>query len=157
MRTLRIALTGLLTVAALAVGPVATATARAADDTKCRDVSAVATGQGAFQPDGSIRTTGTVTKDPLLRGTLEGRFLLIGAPSPDLPFAGDITVTTKKGTVTVQVSGSLTTTGAFETSGQVSSGTGVFAGATGDLVIEGSQDQSGTFTETIEGQICLVK
>ena len=93
----------------------------------------------------------TVTKDPLLKGDLAGHFVLTGPAS----FAGDIIFTTKRGTLTIDAAGTLSSTGAFETSGSVISGTGNFAGATGSLVIEGVQDPSGAFTETIEGEICL--
>jgi len=158
MRTLRILIVSLQTIVGLAVGGIIpAAAAQPGTKTKCKAVSAVAAGQGGFLSDGTIRTTATVTKDPLLKGTLEGQFALTGNPSPNIPFAGQITFTTKKGTLTVQAAGTLAATGAFETTGPVSGGTGNFAGATGYLDVEGSQDQTGAFTETIEGQICLIK
>jgi hypothetical protein len=158
MRSLRFLVVSLLTIFGLAVGGVVPAiAAQSGAKAKCKSVSALATGQGEVLPDGTIRTTATVTKDPLLKGTLEGQFVLTGDPSPNIPFAGQITFTTKKGTLTVQASGTLTDTGAFETSGPVITGTGDFAGASGDLAIEGNQDQTGAFTETIEGEICLSK
>ena len=159
MRTLRILLVSMLTIVGLAVGAVAPGIAAAQSEgkTKCKAVSAVAAGQGVVEPDGTIRTNATVTKDPLLKGSLEGQFAVTGDPSPNIPFAGEITYTTKKGTLVTQVTGSLTATGEFDTSGQVSAGTGTFAGATGKLVIVGEQDQTGAFSETIKGEICLRK
>ena len=112
--------------------------------------------RGQFNPDGSIDTTATVTKDPLLKGTLSGHFVVTGAPTPDLPFAGAVTFTTKKGTLTVGVTGVLdTTTGDFMTSQPVTAGTGRFAEATGHLMVTGNQDATGAFTETIDGRLCL--
>jgi len=159
MRTIRIVFVSMLTIVGLAVGAVAPGIAAAHSEgkTKCEAVNAVAVGQGVVEPDGTIRTNAVVTKDPLLKGSLEGQFAVTGDPSPDIPFAGHITFTTKKGTLVVQVTGALTATGAFETSGQVSAGTGKFAGATGQLVIVGEQDQTGAFSETIKGEICLRK
>ena len=159
MRTFRILFVSILTIVGLAVGAGAPGIAAAQPEgkTKCKAVSALAVGQGVVEPDGTIRTNATVSKDPLLKGTLEGQFAVTGDPSPNIPFAGEITFTTKKGTLVTQVTGSLTATGAFETSGSVSAGTGNFAGATGKLVIVGNQDQTGAFTETIKGKICLSK
>jgi len=159
MRTIRILLVSMLTIVGLGVGAVAPGIAAAQSEgkTKCKAVSAFAAGQGVVEPDGTIRTNATVTKDPVLKGSLEGQFAVTGDPSPDIPFAGHITFTTKKGTLVTQVTGSLTATGAFETVGQVSAGTGKFAGAKGKLVIVGNQDQTGAFTETIKGKICLRK
>ena len=159
MRTFRLLFVSILTILGLAVGAVAPGIAAAQSEgkTKCKAVSAIAAGQGVVEPDGTIRTNAAVTKDPLLKGSLEGQFAVTGDPSPNIPFAGDITFTTKKGTLVTQVTGSLTATGEFETSGQVSAGTGKFAGATGKLVIVGEQDQTGAFSETIKGKICLRK
>jgi hypothetical protein len=47
-------------------------------------------------------------------------------------------------------------TGAFDASGAVASGTGRFAGATGNLRLVGIEDfTTGRFTETVRGTICL--
>jgi len=157
MRSIRFLFVSLLTIVAFTVGAISPATAgsaRPAADTKCKHVSAVATGTGQVFRDGSIVTTATVTKDPLLKGKLDGQFVFTGEAS----FAGSIIFTTKKGTLTVDAAGTLSNGGAnFQTSGPVTAGTGDFAGSTGDLVIEGTQNlETGAFTETIEGGICLI-
>jgi hypothetical protein len=159
MRTLRLVIVSLLTLVALAVGvSPATAAQGCGTPSRCRGVSAVATGQGQFNADGSIDTTATATKDPLLKGTLAGHFQPTGGSSSDLSFAGDITLSTKKGTLTVDVTGAVSTaTGDFQTSGPVTAGTGKFTGATGHLVFTGNQGRTGAFTETIDGKICLDK
>ena len=48
-------------------------------------------------------------------------------------------------------------TGAFDATGPVTSGTGIFADATGTLRFVGVEDlTTGRFTETVTGTICLV-
>ena len=134
MRTIRILLVSVLTIVGLAVGAVAPGIAAAQSEgkTKCKAVSAFAAGQGVVEPDGTIRTNATVTKDPVLKGSLEGQFAVTGDPSPDIPFAGQITFTTKKGTLVTQVTGSLTATGAFETWARSARGRGNSLGQRGN-------------------------
>lgn len=157
MRIFRLMFITLLTIAALAVGGVvatATASQKPAADLKCKDVSAVAVGQ-----DEGGNTTATVTKDPLLKGTLEGRFGRPSGEGPVFSVEGNITFTTKNGTLTVHVTGTFNgSTGEFQTAGPVTGGTGDFARVIGELEFKGSQDlATGKFTETIQGNICLKK
>jgi hypothetical protein len=54
MRTLRILFASVLTIVGLAVGGMVPAAAQPGTKTKCKAVTAVATGQGGFLLDGTI-------------------------------------------------------------------------------------------------------
>ena len=79
--------------------------------------------------------------------------------STGIVFAGDVTFTTNRATLTVDLDGTLDlTTGAFVASGDVGASTGKLAGATGTLTLAGVQnlfDPAGSFTETVSGEICV--
>jgi hypothetical protein len=95
----------------------------------------------------------------LLQGTTEAAFQVTGTTPTGIAFAGDITFTTNRATLTVDLDGTLDlTTGEFAASGDVSGATGKLEGATGSLTLVGVQnllDPSGSFTETVSGEICV--
>ena len=60
------------------------------------------------------------------------------------------------GTLTVGVTGTFNiATGDFTAAGPVTNSTGKLAGATGELTFTGNENlATGTFTETVDGNIC---
>jgi hypothetical protein len=127
--------------------------ARASGDEGCQNVHAVGVGQDL----GGGNTTATITHGGLLNGTTNAHFDvdLTGGP-PVFPIAGTLTLTTKHGTLTVNLTGTLdVSTGAFNATGPITGGTGKLAGATGTLSFSGVENlATGAFTETITGTLC---
>ncbi len=130
-----------------------TAPAASTGDHGCKKVKGVGVGQDL----GGGNTVATITKSGLLKGTTAAHFDITGGAPPVLTFAGHITFTTKKGTLTLDLTGTFDiSTGAFTGVGVPSSGTGRFAGATGSVTLTGVEDfATGAFTETLSGQLCL--
>ena len=129
----------------------------------CHQVNAKGAGQGgpprAGDPPGLIRTVAQIRGGGLLQGTTQAAFQVTGPTSTGIAFAGGITFTTNRATLTVDLVGTLDlATGEFGASGDVSEGTGKLDGATGTLTLAGVQDlldPAGSFTETVSGEICV--
>jgi hypothetical protein len=129
----------------------------------CHPINAKGAGQGApaqaGDPPGLIRTVAQIRGGGLLQGTTEAAFQVTGATPTGIAFAGDITFTTNRATLMVDLDGTLDlTTGEFAASGDVSGATGKLDGATGSLTLAGMQDlldPEGSFTETVSGEICV--
>ncbi len=126
----------------------------------CHQINAKGVGQDASQ-DGEplIRTVAQIRGGGLLQGTTEAAFSVTGPTTTGVAFAGPITFTTNRGMLTVAIAGSVDfSTGGFAASGDVTGATGKLAGATGTLTFAGVQDlsdASGSFTETVTGEICV--
>ena len=129
----------------------------------CHLINATGAGQGAppqaGDPPGLIRTVAQIRGGGLLQGTTEAAFQVTGSTPTGIAFAGDITFTTNRGTLTVDLDGTLDlTTGDFAASGDVSGATGKLDGATGTLTLAGVQnllDPAGSFIEAVSGEICV--
>jgi len=136
---------------------------RATAAASCHQINATGAGQGAApqagDPPGLIRTVAQIRGGGLLQGTTEAAFQVTGPTPTGIAFAGDITFTTNRGTLSVDLDGTLNlTTGEFRSSGDVSGATGKLDGATGTLTLAGVQsllDPAGSFTETVSGEICV--
>ena len=129
----------------------------------CHHINAGGTGQGApplaGDPPGLIRTIAQIRGGGLLQGTTEAAFQVSGPTPTGIAFAGVITFTTNRGTLSVDLDGTLDlTTGDFVASGDVSGASGKLDGATGTLTLAGVQDlldPAGSFTETASGEVCV--
>ena len=129
----------------------------------CHQINTTGAGQGAApqagDPPGLIRTVAQIRGGGLLQGTTEAAFQVTGPTPTGIAFAGAITFTTNRGTLSVNLHGTLDlTTGGFQASGDVSGGTGKLDGATGTLTLAGVQnllDPAGSFTETVSGEVCV--
>ena len=129
----------------------------------CHQIKATGAGQGAApqpgDPPGLIRTVAQIRGGGLLHGTTEAAFQVTGPTPTGIAFAGDITFTTNRGTLSVDLDGTLNlTTGEFRSSGYVSGATGKLDGATGTLTLAGVQDlqdPAGSFVETVSGEVCV--
>ncbi len=129
----------------------------------CHQINANGAGRGAApqagDPPGLIRTVAQIRGGGLLQGTTEAAFQVTGPTPTGIAFAGDITFTTNRATLVVDLDGTLDlATGEFSASGYVSEATGKLDGATGSLTLAGVQDlvdPAGTFTETVSGEICV--
>jgi hypothetical protein len=129
----------------------------------CHLINAKGAGQAApsqaGDPPGLIRTVAQIRGGGLLQGTTEAAFQVTGSTPTGIAFAGDITFTSNRATLTVDLDGTLDlTTGEFGASGRVSESTGKLEGATGTLTLPGVQnllDPAGSFTETVSGDICV--
>jgi hypothetical protein len=104
-------------------------------------------------------TTGTIPHGGILTGTTTDTFTsaLVATPDPDaFSFTDTFTITTRGGTLTSSdVTIFDTTHLLFSSIQRVSSGTGIFAGATGTLFSSGSSTDGVNFTDKIIGQICF--
>ena len=135
----------------------------AAAAVSCHQISSTGAGQGAApqagDPPGLIRTVAQIRGGGLLHGTTEAAFQVTGPTPTGIAFAGDITFTTNRGTLSVDLDGTLNlTTGEFRSSGDVSEATGRLDGATGTLTLAGVQnlqDPAGRFMETVSGEVCV--
>ena len=99
----------------------------------CHQINAKGAGQGAppqaGDPPGLIRTVAQIRGGGLLQGTTEAAFQVTGATPTGIAFAGDITFTTNRATLTVDLEGTLDlATGEFSASGDVSGATGKLDG-----------------------------
>ena len=129
----------------------------------CHTVTATGTGSAApaepGDPPNLVRTQAQLTDAGLLQGTTAAAFTITGGTATGFTFAGPLTVTTNRGTVTLDLTGTLdVTTGQFSASGPIVAATGKLSGATGSLTLSGVQDltdPAGSFTETVSGSICV--
>jgi hypothetical protein len=129
----------------------------------CHTVTATGAGSGApaepGDPPNLVRTRAQLTDAGLLEGTTAAAFTITGVTDTGFAFSGLLTVTTNRGTVTVDLTGTLdVTTGQFSASGPIVAATGKLSGATGSLTLAGVQDvtdPAGSFTETVSGSICV--
>ena len=150
MKSLRMLV--LLSAAVVTAGGASTATAAGHHDS-CLSVDARAIGQNL----GGGRTTSTIVHAGILNGTTNGQLQITGGAPPVVTVVGTGVLTTQHGTLTLGVAGTFNqATGAFETTGHVVAGTGIFAHATGALLFVGVEDlTSGRFTTIITGTVCL--
>jgi len=105
---------------------------------------------------GIVDTRASIQSGGLLNGTTASTLSVAGVEPPNLLFAGTIVSTTKHGTLTAAIMGSLDTiTGEFSATANVTSGTGKLEGAYGMLSLEGVEDlATGRFVEEIGGIVC---
>src|SRR5438093_12433601 len=125
MKSLRL----LVLISAAVVTAIGAQTTRAAvQHGSCLSVNALASGQNL----GHGRTTATIVHAGIFNGTTTAQLEITGGTPPILTVSGTGVLTTDHGTLTVSPVGTFNqATGAFEATGQVVHGTGVFAGATG--------------------------
>jgi hypothetical protein len=121
--------------------------------TSCHKINAKAVGQDNFD----LTTQATILGGGLLNGTTASTLSVAGVEPPDLLFAGTIVITTRHGTVTADIMGTIdTSTGEFSAAADITSGTGKLEGAVGILSFEGVEDLvTGRFTEHIGGVLCV--
>ena len=119
----------------------------------CHKISADGVGQ-AFN---NGTTEAQIIGGGLLHGTTQGSFVVTGGAVPVFDIGGTVIFTTRLATLTVALAGTFdVATGAFVTTGPVTSATGKLAGATGILTLKGVQDLSTSkFTEGVSGWICV--
>lgn len=132
-------------------------------DRDCQKVSAKTVGEDHLTSETTGRTVVRVSHDRLLRGSAVGNHAIIGAMPPILDTTRTVVFTTKRGTLTVDTTGTFhLDTGESINSGSVTGGTGRFAGATGWLGFHGFEERTpgptmGYLTETVKGSICLAE
>ena len=121
--------------------------------TSCHKINAKAVGQDNFD----LTTQATIVGGGLLNGTTASTLSVAGVEGQDLLFTGQIVITTKHGTVTAAIMGTLDLgTGEFSAVANIVSGTGKLAGAQGMLSFEGVEDlTTGRFAEDIAGMLCV--
>jgi hypothetical protein len=148
MKALRIIVPLVIAFAMAAVAP-----AVALGSTACHSIDATGVGQDL----GEGRTVAQISDGGLLQGTTAASFQITGLSGTVASFAGTITFTTNRGTLTATVAGTLDlATGAFSATSSSLSGTGKLAGASGSLVFNGVENlATGAFTEVITGSICV--
>ena len=148
MKALRIMLSLLVVVGLMTIAP-----AVALGGTSCHAVNASGVGQDL----GGGQTVAQIGDGGLLQGTTAASFQITGLSGTVASFAGTITFTTNRATLTAAVSGTLDlATGAFSATTSSLSGTGKLAGASGSLVFNGVENlATGAFTEVVSGSICV--
>jgi len=148
MNALRRSLSVLIAFALLVVAP-----ATAFGGTSCRNINATGVGQDL----GSGQTVGQISDGGLLQGTTAASFSITGISGTVASFAGPITFTTNRATLTATLVGTLDlASGAFSAASSGIFGTGKLAGATGSLSFSGVENlATGAFTEVVSGSICV--
>jgi hypothetical protein len=148
MNALRRSLSVLIAFALLVVAP-----ATAFGGTSCRNINATGVGQDL----GSGQTVGQISDGGLLQGTTAASFSITGISGTVASFAGPITFTTNRATLTATLVGTLDlASGAFSAASSGILGTGKLAGATGSLSFSGVENlATGAFTEVVSGSICV--
>ena len=144
-----------VTVATLIAAAFAAAPANASGATN-RRVCLPVVASGVGQDLGNFMTTATISSHGLLLGTTNATFTPTGGDATTVTFTGPIVFTTRIGSLTAQVDGSVNTaTGAFASQSSAVTGTGAFSGVTGHLTLAGTENlETGAFTETITGRLC---
>ena len=148
MNALRRSLWVLIAFALLVVAP-----ATAFGGTSCRNINATGVGQDL----GSGQTVGQISDGGLLQGTTAASFSITGISGTVASFAGPITFTTNRATLTATLVGTLDlASGAFSAASSGIFGTGKLAAATGSLSFSGAENlATGAFTEVVSGSICV--
>lgn len=110
---------------------------------------------------GPATTTGTITRGGILNGTTADIITSPFSPTADpntFSFTDTLTITTDKGTITTSdVAIFDVAAGVFSSISKITSGTGIFAGATGTLFISGSTTDFVNFEDRIIGEVCLAQ
>ncbi|MEL7156434.1 MAG: hypothetical protein AAFN30_07535 [Actinomycetota bacterium] len=127
----------------------------------CHRIRTTGVGQGAAprpdDPPDLVRTEAEI-RSGLLKGTTEAAFTVTGPTPTGIAFEGELVFDARQGTLTLDLAGTLDlTTGAFESSGPVVSGSEGFTGAVGTIQLDGTQDltdPAGSFTEKVTGEVC---
>ncbi len=117
--------------------------------------------KGKGQLTSATTTAGKLIGGGLLHGTTTATLNItaLDQTTGDATYVGVVVITTKHGTLTLQDAGLFNlVTGVFSSHSTVASGTGRFAGATGDLYFAGIVDlASGSFIDEIKGEIFLAR
>lgn len=123
------------------------------EKTSCHKINA----KGIGQDLGNGTTQANIVGGGLLHGTTEGNFVVTGLSGEVASFTGTVKFTTKHGTLTVTVTGTLNiVTGEFSSSGPVIGATGKLANASGNISLKGVENLSnGSFVEDVTGRICV--
>jgi hypothetical protein len=145
----------LIALAALSFSPLPPASANGNDCKKAKgNLSVVNNGDGT--------TSGTITQGGKLNGTTQAVFTsaLTATPDPStFSYTGDFAVTTNKGVLKTHNVGIFdVVNGLFSEIARIdpNTSTGIFAGATGVLYINGKTTDAGaTFQAEISGDICF--
>jgi hypothetical protein len=113
--------------------------------------------QGVGQDLGDGNTTARITTHGFLLGTTSASFVITEVSGTTASFTGPIVFMTPIGTLTAQTVGTVdVVSGAFRSTSTSLTGTGAFRRVTGNVTLAGVQDlQTGRFTETITGRLCL--
>ena len=121
--------------------------------TSCRNINATGVGQDM----GGGQTVGQISDGGLLQGTTAASFSITGISGTVASFAGPITFTTNRATLTANLVGTLdVVSGVFSAASSSISGTGKLAGATGSLSFSGVENlATGAFTDVVSGSICV--
>lgn len=121
----------------------------------------VAKGNESVVNNGNGTTSGTITRGGKLNGSTQSVFTSDFTPTPDpttFSFTDDLTLTTNEGVLqTHNVTLFDTATGVFTAIARIdtNASSGIFAGATGVLYINGKTTDGGaTFQGRITGEIC---
>lgn len=145
------------------IAATAVSATRADAGVSCHRINASGIGEGAApepgDPPNLVRTVAEISGGGLLQGSTDAAFVITDPTPPEFAFNGELTFTTNRATLTVELVGDLNVvTGDFSASGPVISSTGKLAGASGTLAFDGVQDladPAGSFTETVRGEICV--
>lgn len=113
-------------------------------------------------PSSGVATSETTTVAEIfcgiLKGTTAGSFEFTRVVDNIVTFIGSLVVTTDSGWVAFDIEATtevVENTSTYESTGTVAEGTGIYAGATGVVRIDGVQDlTTGEFTQTVVGEIC---
>lgn len=116
----------------------------------CRSMSAF--GVGKDLGDGA--TVAAVFGDPIVTGTARGQFVATGVDGAVVSLAGTIDFRLIR-TLRAEVTGTFdTASGRFAVTTDSITGTLLLAGTAGKLVLAGTQNPEGRFTETVRGTLC---
>ncbi len=121
-----------------------------------RDFCLPANGVGFGQDQGEGQTTAVIVGSPLIAGRTQGNFQIESVTGTLATIAGTVLFETARGSYTLLAKGSFdVASGVFQSSGPIEEGSGAFAGARGQLKLEGRQDlETGRFFERVSGSIC---
>jgi len=128
----------------------------ASGEVTCHKINTKGAGQIDFVTNSS---DGRFIGGGLLRGTTHGAFAFTSFdPTTGIgTYAGTFTITTKHGTLILQVFDGIFNegTGVFSNDSKAIAGTGRFQNATGGLFFDGIVAPDGSYTDEISGEVCL--
>ena len=126
----------------------------------CHKINAKGEGSITSQTPAETDTQSQIIGGGIIHGTTTAQLFPTGFdPVTGIEtFEGTLVLTTRHGTLTLEISNGVldTLTGEFSNDSQVMDGTGRFEGATGALTFHGFVAADGTFTDdAINGEMCV--
>jgi hypothetical protein len=110
---------------------------------------------GVGQDLGNGMTEATISSHGVVLGSTHASFTPTSVTPTSESFTGPIVFSSDVGTLTAQVNGTFYASGMFTATSTSITGTRLLRGVSGQVTLNGTENPSLAFTETITGELCV--